>query len=44
MHAGWSVDQGGVSSYVAKDEDEEVRLDVRSTYIICMGGRLATIT
>ena len=25
LHAGWSVDQGGITSYIAKDEDEEVR-------------------
>ena len=34
VHTGWIVDQGGVTSYIAKDEDEEVRL--HSTLLDCM--------
>jgi hypothetical protein len=26
VHADWNVDHGGVTSYIAKDEDEEVGL------------------
>jgi hypothetical protein len=26
VQAGWNVDHGGVTSYIAKDEDEEVQL------------------
>ena len=33
MHTGWIVDQGGVTSYIAKDEDEEVKVTMVSSAV-----------
>ena len=35
MHTGWIVDQGGVTSYIAKDEDEEVKATMVSSAVRC---------